>query len=283
VPHFDPGPGFPELDPPYSPERIPILMYHHVGPVPPVGLEQYSVTPARFERQLELLRRLGYRVISLGEVLGRWMARSAPVPERSVVLTFDDGYRDCVDHAVPILTARGLSATFFLVTGDMGRPGRWLSRESSPLYLMGWDSAHDLLQSGFSVGSHTVTHASLLELSPSRVDQELRRSKEDLEDKLGVLVEDFSYPFGIATSEIINATQAAGYRSAVTTAVALADRSMGRFFLPRVPVQGGDRMWDFAFRLRWAHRPLDHLLASPASRAVRYARRLRRPGRACRR
>jgi peptidoglycan/xylan/chitin deacetylase (PgdA/CDA1 family) len=283
MPHFDRGPTFPEPDARYPAERIPILMYHHVGPVPPAGLEVYSVTPARLERQLDLLRRLGYRVISFGELFDRWVSRAAPTGEKCVVLTFDDGYRDCVEHAVPILSGRGLTATFFLVSGDMGGPARWLGPAHASLSVMDWQSAKDLLQSGFSVGSHTVTHSSLLELSAAGVNEELRRSKEELEEKLGVVVEDLSYPYGIATPEVIQASQAAGYRSAVTTAVAIADPGMGRFFLPRVPVHGGDHIWDFAFRLRWAHRPTDQLLVAPALRAIRGARRLRRQGRASRR
>lgn len=252
-------------------------MYHHVGPVPPAGLEQYSVTPSRFARQMQLLAFLGYRVISLTDLFERWaIDASLAAADKVVVLTFDDGFADCLEHAIPILDARGWKATFFLVSGDMGGPGRWLGPKWSSLMLMDWSAARALVRSGHAVGSHTVTHRSLLDLPPQAVRDELLRSKGHIEEELGVPVPDLSYPFGITTDSIMAAARAAGYRSAVTTAVALADRKMDRFFLPRVAVQGRDRLWDFAFRLRWANRPVDQLILSPAMRLSATARSLRR-------
>jgi peptidoglycan/xylan/chitin deacetylase (PgdA/CDA1 family) len=256
---------------------VPILMYHHVGPVPPAGLERYSVTPSRFARQMQLLSLLGYRVISMSELFQRWALKNSTADsgDKAAVLTFDDGYADCVEHAIPILDERGWKATFFLVSGDMGGPGRWLGPEWSSLLLMDWSSARSLVAAGHAAGSHTVTHRSLLGLSPDAVQDELLRSKADIEDELGVAVHDLSYPFGITTDSIMESAQAAGYRSAVSTAVALADQKMDRYFLPRVAVQGVDSLWDFAFRLRWANRPVDQLLVSPTRKLVASARRVR--------
>lgn len=247
-----------------GPARIPILMYHQVGsPLKGAQSCQDCVSPERFEMQIRGLLRAGYRVISLAR-LARLLEESSPARlKRCVVLTFDDGYRDQFSHAYEILRRRRLSATFFLVAGYLGkntflphllpedapvRPGDQLPSGWLP---MSWGEAEEMARNGMDIGSHSVSHRSLGRLESREVEEEVRRSKEMLERRLGVRVGFFAYPFGSeAYGDFDRGIQAilraAGYRGACTTVVGTNGPGAEPFALRRIPVEQEDG----PFRLR---------------------------------
>src|SRR5262245_54016318 len=107
---------------------IPILMYHQVMPRPHPALRKYAVTPGAFGAQMNWLTVAGYVPITLDTLLAHRSGHCS-LPSRPIVITFDDGFLDCVEHAVPILHARGFTATFYLVAGLVGKTSHWLLPE----------------------------------------------------------------------------------------------------------------------------------------------------------
>lgn len=225
-------------------------MYHQVTAGGPPGYAQYTVTPAAFARQMRVLVGLGYRAITLDDVVA---ARSAgsPLPRRSVVITFDDGFADAVRHAVPVLVRRGLTATFFVVTGLVGRMSEWTRRNRGiEMALAGAPMLREISDAGFTVGSHAVTHRPLAELEESESRYELRHSRRRLEDLLGREVRHLAYPFGSANDVVRAAAAECGYRTACSTIAGLSPDDEDLLMLRRIHVAGSDSIADFVSRLR---------------------------------
>ena len=241
--------------------RVPILMYHQIGrPLPGAGPGGEAVSSGCFARQMLALRRAGYRVIPLGALARRPEQRPGTGPGRVAVLTFDDGLRGQMLHAVPVLERLGLPATFFLVAGAIGteRPLPHLGADPSAggrtpaeWLPLSWDEARRLRERGFEIGSHALSHRSLGGLEPAEIETEVRLSKEILERRLGVRVETFAYPFGSraygdfgpATRDLL---RGAGYRAACTTVVGTNRPGSDALALRRLPVEEADG----PFRLR---------------------------------
>jgi len=168
----------------YPSRRVLILYYHSIDER--VGNLYYLKTPPDiFKEQMELLK--DYKVVSLGEFVRR--ARKGKNTEECVVITFDDGFKDNYTVAYPLLYKYDLPATFFVTTGFIGRKG-----------YMSWKDLKELRDVGFEIGSHTVTHPRLSSLPPQKIDEELRISKEVLEEKLDMEVNLFSAPYGDSKS-----------------------------------------------------------------------------------
>lgn len=211
---------------------FPILAYHRVLPTPAYGMDVASDV---FERQMRWLRDSGYRSISLEEVWASW-SDGRPFPERSVCITFDDGHREMLEHAAPILQLHGFTATVFLNTGLLGRrfwvggrspePVRWYDEEPSgfdprsPRWrvyrFMSWEDALALSKRGFELASHGVTHAFLTRLSDDELEREVRESKRALEAKAGRALF-FCYPSGDFDERVRAAVARAGYVGAVVS------------------------------------------------------------------
>src|SRR5262249_29362624 len=176
--------------------RVPILMYHEVSPAPDPRFHKYTVTPGAFEAQLDVLVRGGFRSITAAE-LAAARAGAAPRPRRPVLITFDDGFKDAVRYAAPLLAARGFRAMFYLVTGLSGASSRWMVPEvGTELPLIDWSEARALEKQGFVCGSHTASHPRLTQVPDAECRRELSESRRCLEDALGREVTDLAYPFG---------------------------------------------------------------------------------------
>ncbi len=184
--------------------ETPILMYHLVDYAHP-NSQSPTVTPETFEAQMQFLKVHRYQVRPLAEVIADLKAGKKIMP-RTVCITFDDGTEDNFKHAFPILKKLNLPATIFMITANIGKPG-WLSEKQLKI----------LDESGVSIGSHTVTHAYLPQLSEDAIKRELTDSKVELERILGHPVTLFSYPAGGTTPEVRALVQSAGYEGAVTT------------------------------------------------------------------
>ena len=133
---------------------------------------------------------------------------------KGIAVTFDDGYREVMEHALPVLTELKIPATFFLVAGAAGGTDAWYRGEER---ILDWKEARELVRLGHAVGSHGLTHAPLTELAPRERDREISVSKKALEDRLGIPVTRLAYPQGRFDSAVIDAVQAAGYEEAWAT------------------------------------------------------------------
>jgi peptidoglycan/xylan/chitin deacetylase (PgdA/CDA1 family) len=191
--------------------RITVLLYHRVSDDVrdnlTTGIEQ-------FHRQMALLRRHCH-VLSLAEVLA---ARTIPRSRRPLVcVTFDDGYRDNHDNAVPILMRHRIPAAFFVSTGLVGNDGAFphdVKRGNAPIPTMDWDQLRRMQQLGFTIGSHTVNHVDCAGESEAVVWRELVESRDTLRRELGIREVVLGYPYGgrqHMTPERLDLVREAGY------------------------------------------------------------------------
>ncbi len=227
----------PEALPDYAPDGeartadVPILMFHYVS-TPPADADIYrrdlSVAPDLFAAQLDRLLADGYTTISLYDLMAN-LGHGAPLPEKPVVLTFDDGYRDLYENALPALRARGMKATVFVLTDFMD--------EGRPEYLT-WDMAREMLAAGISIESHGRNHVSLEGKESDYLIWQALGSEQTIEFELGVRPRFVSYPAGDFDQRVIDVFESANYWAGVTTAQGITHSSADPFRLTRIRVRG---------------------------------------------
>ena len=209
-----------------------ILTYHSIAH----GDSPLKISPELFAEQMEWLRD-NARVVSLGEIVTA-LASRRPLPERSVALTFDDGFQDFYTSAAPLLHRWSLPATVFLATGYCGRTNGWPSQpdwvDQQP--LLDWQQVAELARQGFSFGAHTVNHPILTRLPVAEAQQEIIQCKAPIEERVGQPVEFFCYPYGRwnpAVRNIVNQH----YKGACATIARAIDPGSDLFALPRADAQ----------------------------------------------
>jgi peptidoglycan/xylan/chitin deacetylase (PgdA/CDA1 family) len=232
--------------------RVMILCYHGVTAraermaEDPTGLH---IRAERFEAQLEHLRR-HYRVLALGEYLAA-RREGRKLPPHSVVITFDDGYRNFYTMAAPRLRERRLPAALFLTVGEIGAApraaGGW-EPEDDVRYLS-WPEVLELRERGVEVGSHTWTHPMLSKLPAEEAERELRESLAEVARRTGEAAPPFAYPFGDYTPELAGRARTLGYSCALTTDGGTNDEGADLYKLRRVLVGDDDDEPAFAARV----------------------------------
>ncbi len=204
----DEAPATPEAAEPPASVRVPILAYHNIRPIP-AGISasdrQFEVPPEELDRQLAWLKEQGYESISF-DALHAALVDGAPLPPKPIILSFDDGRDTHYASAFPLLRAYGFTATFFVFTNAIDRPG----------YLT-WEQMREMRAAGMEFGSHTRYHAYLTRLTdPREIDAEISGSKKTLEDGFGEPIAAFAYPFGLHDDATAEKLRAAGYETART-------------------------------------------------------------------
>ena len=218
-----------------------VLMYHKVNDLWP---NPTTVPTAVFDEQMSLLGELGYEPVPLDAVLDHYL-RGVPLPAGAVLLTFDDGYRDNLANALPILRKYDYPAVLFVPIGflDDGRP---LPHEESLRVLgvrndtVGWDELAELEAGGVRIESHGIGHRPLSELEPAEATREIALSKLRLEERLGREVEAFAFVKGSLADyrpEHASLVQQAGYRLAFTSVSGANGPASDHFRLRRYNVE----------------------------------------------
>jgi peptidoglycan/xylan/chitin deacetylase (PgdA/CDA1 family) len=186
---------------------MPILVYHHIVPGHGSGSElarALFVTPEAFEDQLKFLKDKGYQSISFDD-LADYLQYGLPLPERPVILSFDDGWENQFTYAFPLLQKYGFTGTFYVVT-------EYLDHQN----LMSIAELKTMMAAGMTIGCHSRTHPALTGLGSTGLQSEIAGSKAWLEQRLGVAVDTFAYPYGAYNATVVAATKAAGFRTART-------------------------------------------------------------------
>jgi peptidoglycan/xylan/chitin deacetylase (PgdA/CDA1 family) len=213
-------------------------MYHYVSE-PPADADIYrrdlSVTPANFEAQLAWLQSQGYESITLTDLVYH-LSRGWPLPDKPVILTFDDGYRDNYTNAFPLLQEYGYTGTFFLVTGPIDF--------ENPDYLT-WDMVEEMHQAGMDFQPHSYRHLDLRGTGLDFLIFEILAPKEAIEARTGETPRFYAYPSGRYDDRTIAVLKSANYWGAVITEQGATHTSDGLFELVRVRVRGRHTLEDF--------------------------------------
>lgn len=221
-----------------------VLMYHSVAPCTP-GLAKMIVSPQRFERQMQWLRRNCLRGVSMAQLLE---ATERGAARRLVGLTFDDGYQDFASCALPVLQRHGFNATVFALPGRLGGHNEW-DPDRPRKALLTADELREISRAGIEVASHGLSHISLAEADDALLRAETAQSRTTLEALLGKEVGGFCYPYGVLDARVVAAVQAAGYDYACAIT---PSRAVGRFAIPRTGIHDGDSSLRlYAKWLRW--------------------------------
>jgi peptidoglycan/xylan/chitin deacetylase (PgdA/CDA1 family) len=207
---------------------IDILMYHSIsdrgGPT--------AIAPGVFAMQMDVLAASHVPVLTMDEAV-KGLSGRAPLPPRSVVITFDDGFEDFGVAAWPVLARRGFRPIVYIPTGFVGRSEGWKGIADPARPLMGWGEIRSLSEDGVLFGSHTISHPDLTSLSAKSVTAELTQSLAEIEERLERRVPHFAPPYGLTNAEVL-AQIARHYASSVGTRLGSADGGDDVHDLPRI-------------------------------------------------
>ncbi|MFI2428286.1 polysaccharide deacetylase family protein [Streptomyces sp. NPDC018955] len=213
--------------------RVPVLMYHAVAARPCEATYALSVSPEAFAEQMAVIADRGLTPVTTAELAAHWRS-GRPLPERPVLVTFDDGYEGVHRHALPVLAEHGFPATLFVSTGWLRGPydtGGGLDT------MLDWDQVRELAAAGVEIGGHSHSHPQLDQLDEDRLRSELILCKEILSDQLGSAPASFAYPYGYSSRRVRRAVRETGYAQALAVGNDLARRAQGPYALRRVTVR----------------------------------------------
>ncbi len=224
-----------------SSTRLSVLAYHAIEDLSGDPLiEKYSVPPARFAKQLDYLRARGWNFVSLEQVMAAFDGGPS-LPERAVLLTFDDAYADLLDTASPVLLERGIPAVAFAVAGQIGGTNAWDSENgATSLALLDAEGLREISRRGIEVGAHTVNHRVLTGLPADELEGEIAGAAEILEAAGLPRPRAFSYPYGRWDAEAAQAVRDAGYEVAFTVDRGIVQGGSDLHALPRTAVHVDD-------------------------------------------
>lgn len=233
-----------------------ILMYHMVSQHRPgAKFNKLRVPPEQFERQIAYLAENGWTFAHMSEL-------AKPLPEKTVVLTFDDGYRDNLIQATPVLERYKAKATLYLVVDRFERDwstAKKAHHDSGELMQepkLSDDEVKGMLASEvWELGAHTLTHANLPVTAEPKRTQEISGGREALQQSFDQDVPSFAYPFGIYNAEDVRLTEQAGFDFAVTTQEGIDPLPYAKpLELKRIKISGKEGLWSFKLRLRTGRR-----------------------------
>ncbi len=233
-------------------KRPRVLMYHMVREhIDGAKFNKLRVKPEEFEKQVAWMKAEGFHFVTMHELQQNWGRH----PEKTVAITFDDGYLDNLENAYPILEKYQAKATIYVVVDRHDRDwstykkAHHNSGELAREPKLSDEQIKQLAQSGWvEIGSHTLTHANLDKLDDAACLFELTESKKQLEQLIDTSVSSFAYPFGIYSDRDVRMAKEAGYSNAVTTKEGIDETSLDFMQLQRIKISGKDSM--FAVKLR---------------------------------
>lgn len=213
---------------------------------------RYAITPKNFTNHMQFLAQSDYQVLSLSRI-ERLIYDQKPFPERSVVITFDDGFADNYERAYPILGEYGLPATIFLVSGKIDGVNDWMSgAKAYPVKpLLNWGQVREMAKHNIEFGSHTMSHANLEKVGERQLRLEIEDSKKVLEDHLGMPVTQFAYPYGSYNQTCRDLVETVGYKLACTTRPGFNNEAVDAFELRRLEVYGTDSTWQLGQKMNF--------------------------------
>lgn len=221
-----------------------VLTYHNIGK-PPLSakLKTLYVKPWDLRKQIKTLKLLGYKFLRSQDLL------KGP-EDRAVLLTFDDAYLDFWENAFPLLMEESIPTLVFVPAGLVGKFNKWdYERLKVKKTIMDWQHLKELVSAGIEIGSHSLTHPYLSKIPEESAKREIEDSKKLLEDKLGIEVRTFCYPYGDYNQKVRDMVAQAGYFMAFTTKRGSFSKSPNLFEIRRITVFGNDFLLKFIFKV----------------------------------
>ena len=206
---------------------IPVLYYHSVNNE---VQNEVTITPETLKKELKYIKDKGYTTLSINEV-NEYLLNNKPIPEKSILITFDDGYMDNYYYAFPILKELNMKATIFCITSELDGS-----------YYLSEDAIKEMSQNNIDIESHTVNHKHLDKLNYKEQLEEVIKSKSKLENITGKKVDAIAFPFGDYNNDSISAAKKDGYTIAFTTNNGFATRDDNPLELHRIYVSS---LYDF--------------------------------------
>ncbi len=245
--------------------RLPVFMFHHIGETPRPWVPGLSISPADFERQIRWLARRGFKTIRSSDWLA-WIRTGKPLPQKPILLTFDDAYADLARFALPVLLRYGFTGLVFVVTSHIGQSAQWGELANYPLLpLMGPEEIRHWFREGIEFGAHTRSHPDLTRLPSGSMDDEVAGSRKDLEDLLQVPIGAFAYPYGACNAQV-RAEAGRAFDLSFTVDEGMNDIGSNLHALRRTMILPGDGGLTLWLKSRYGFNP-----------AARLRTRLRRP------
>lgn len=253
--------------------RVPVLMYHSVTDRPTPGTRPHAVRPGDFAEQMAILKEGGFTPLTFAG-LAEALHGGTALPARPVVITFDDGYADFHDEALPVLDRFGFPATLFLTSGWVRDAGA--DAAGRPLdATLAWSQAREAADHGVEVAGHSHSHPQLDQIRTADLREELRRNKALLEDRLGRPVTTMAYPFGYSSARVREEVRRAGYRAACAVNNALASGRHDILAVPRLTVGRTTTLSRFRKAVEGRGVPLIYLRERTLTRGYAVVRRTR--------
>jgi peptidoglycan/xylan/chitin deacetylase (PgdA/CDA1 family) len=214
---------------------FPILMYHSIARMPKgTFMRSLHVPPRRFAFQMYLLKIFGYRGVSIGELHLHMASENS---EKVIGISFDDGYKNNLSNALPILKKLGFTATAYIVSENIGGSNHWdFIKGVKKQQMLSENDINQWINSGMEIGSHSQNHTDLTNCSNIVAEKEIFQSKIDLEEKFKIPINHFCYPYGNFNDNIISIIKKAGYLTATTTRRGRSKNTNNLLALPRVQI-----------------------------------------------
>jgi peptidoglycan/xylan/chitin deacetylase (PgdA/CDA1 family) len=255
---------------------VPILMYHSISTSTNPLFMRWAVPPEMFDEHLSYLSQNGYTPITITDLVRARSNTGAPLPDRPVVLTFDDAYEDFYANAFPALVRHGFVATLYVPTAYVGATSGWLRQEGETLHPMAtWTQLAEMSRAGIECGGHSHAHMQMDAVPLAIAAADIRRCKAILEDHLGSETRSFAYPHGWTTNAVKRLVQSAGFTSACAVKNMLSSPLDDAFELARLVVTGGTNTSEIAPLLTRRVTPLEETLRNVARPLWRFVPRSR--------
>jgi peptidoglycan/xylan/chitin deacetylase (PgdA/CDA1 family) len=217
-------------------KKIPILMYHSIK-FAGSKVGQFTVPVTLFTEQMAYLHQNGYTPITVTQFINARGQDGSSLPERPVVITFDDGFADFFTEAFPVIQQYGFTATLYVATGFINGTSRLLQHEEEkPRLMLTWDQLSEISKYGIECGGHSHYHRQLDILPDAVAYDEIVRCKRLLEDHLGHDILSFAYPHGYHSAATKRLVSKAGYTSACAVKYVMSSEATDTFALARLLV-----------------------------------------------
>ena len=233
-----------------------VLMYHMVCNHLPKNMSKFNrlrVKPSQFEKQLIWLKKHGFQSYTMSELV-----KLESIPEKTVVITFDDGYKDNFTNAFPLLKKYNFKATIYVVLNrflqnwatdkDLNQASEELNSEN----MLSNTQIKEMLNSNLiEIGSHTLDHVNLPKISEDEKLKQIKESKEQIEKTFNINCNSFAYPFGFFDNESVKMVEACCYTNAVTTINGVFNKSKDSIFkIPRILISGRQGIFAFILKIK---------------------------------